>query len=169
MRCRLHTAALFLLLVLLASRGTSPHRGRGPVHAANDDGGTDIGAAFRNSFKLLMIEHATRPVTQEKTRRELAGPFMEDYRRSVRIPTQWDDADPWFTNYIGHPIHGAAAGYLWLDAEPQAPPELSLAGERYRARGYPLDRRLQRPVRVRPAQRGVYRQRRHEARNQRLG
>jgi hypothetical protein len=135
MRCRLLPA---LFRAGSPSPAAAQVRTEVPVHAANDDGGTDIGAALRNSFKLLMIEHATRLLTQEKTRRELAGPFMEDYRRSVRIPTQWDDADPWFTNYIGHPIHGAAAGYLWLDAEPQAPSELSLAGDTGgRARGLP--------------------------------
>ena len=90
---------------------------------------TDVGAAFRNSFKLLMIEHATRVLTQEATRRELSGPFFTDYKRSLRVPPRWHDADPWPVNYIGHPIHGAAAGYLWLDADPRAPPELSLSGD----------------------------------------
>jgi hypothetical protein len=29
-------------------------------------------------------------------------------------------------NYIGHPIHGAAAGYIWLDHDPRAPVEIGL-------------------------------------------
>jgi hypothetical protein len=73
--------------------------------------------AFRDSLNLLMIEHTTRIVFQEKTRRELGGPFFEDYKRSLKIPTTWNDGDSWGVNYIGHPIHGAAAGFIWLGHE----------------------------------------------------
>ena len=30
-------------------------------------------------------------------------------------------------NYIGHPIHGASAGYIWLDHDSKAPYEISLS------------------------------------------
>jgi hypothetical protein len=45
---------------------------------------------------------------------------MGDYRRSVRLPRQWADGDGWFVNYVGHPIHGAAAGRTWLHGHPRA-------------------------------------------------
>jgi hypothetical protein len=66
------------------------------------------------SFRLLMMEHAGRVLFQEKTRRELGGPFFADYRRSVRWPSSWGDGDSWFVNYYGHPMHGGAAGFTWL-------------------------------------------------------
>jgi hypothetical protein len=72
--------------------------------------------AFIDSLKLLAIEHGTRIAFQEKTRRELGGPFFRDYFDSVRIPTDWEDGDSWLVNYVGHPIHGAASGYLFRDA-----------------------------------------------------
>jgi hypothetical protein len=78
---------------------------------------TNWKGAFRDSLSLLMIEHTTRILFQEKTRRELGGPFFEDYKRSLKIPTTWNDGDSWGVNYIGHPIHGAAAGFIWLDHE----------------------------------------------------
>jgi hypothetical protein len=71
--------------------------------------------ALEDSLRLLMIEHGWRVMSQPKTRRELAGPFFRDYVRSVRWPRQWHDGDPPAINYIGHPIHGAAAGRIWLD------------------------------------------------------
>jgi hypothetical protein len=74
--------------------------------------------AIGDSFKLLLIEHGIRISFQEKTRKELTGPFWSDYQRSVKVPPQWDDTDAWYVNYIGHPIHGAAAGYNWLDHGP---------------------------------------------------
>ena len=94
---------------------------------AQDDGeGTDILGAFGDSFKLLLIEHAWRIGLQEKTRADLGGKFWLDYQRSVRMPRQWGDTDAGWVNYLGHPIHGAAAGYIWLDHDPSAPGEFSL-------------------------------------------
>jgi hypothetical protein len=88
--------------------------------------GPDVVGAFVTSVRLLLIEHGTRLAFQEKTRRELSGPFWTDYRRSIRVPTNWEDGDDWWVNYVGHPIHGAAAGYIWLDHEPGAPPDIGL-------------------------------------------
>jgi len=101
----------------------------------SEEEGTDVLGAFVDSLKLLMIEHTVRIALQEKTRRELDGPFWDDYRSSVRIPRQWEDSDAWWVNYIGHPIHGAAAGYIWLDHEPAAPPEISLSRSYWASRG----------------------------------
>ena len=91
------------------------------VGSQDDHDGADVLGAFTDSFKLVLIEHAWRIAFQEKTRAELGGPFWIDYHRSVRIPRQWGDTDADWTNYIGHPIHGAGAGYIWLDHEPNAP------------------------------------------------
>jgi hypothetical protein len=98
----------------------------GSTSTAADRGGADVVGVFVDSLKLLLLEHGSRVAFQEKTRRELDGPFWRDYKRSVRIPSQWEDADGWWVNYIGHPIHGAAAGYLWIDHERGAPQEISL-------------------------------------------
>jgi hypothetical protein len=94
-----------------------------PTHGSSD--GLDLRGAFSDSIKLLLIEHAWRIGAQEKTRRELGGPFWSDYARSVRMPRQWEDTDAWWVNYIGHPIHGSAAGYIWLDHHDTAPKEFT--------------------------------------------
>ena len=75
----------------------------------------DFAGAFVDSLKLVSMEHALRVAFQEKTRAELGGPFWSDYRRSVQMPRQWEDTDSWLVNYVGHPIHGAGAGIIWLD------------------------------------------------------
>jgi hypothetical protein len=95
------------------------------VSSSDDQQGADIVGAFKDSLRLLLIEHGTRVIFQEKTRRELDGPFFPDYRRSARWPNQWNDTDAWWVNYIGHPIHGSAAGYLWIDHEPGDPVTIS--------------------------------------------
>jgi hypothetical protein len=105
------------------------------LRSADDDEGADILGTFTDSLRLLLIEHAFRISFQGKTRRELGGNFWTDYSRSVRVPGQWEDTDAWGVNYIGHPIHGAAAGYIWLDHEPGAPTELSLSRKYWTSRG----------------------------------
>ena len=97
--------------------------------------GTDVLGAIGASMKLLMIEHGMRIVFQEKTRRELGGPFVPDYRRSVRWPGQWGDTDAWGVNYIGHPIHGAAAGNIWLDHGAHREVPLSMSADYWTSRG----------------------------------
>jgi len=76
---------------------------------------------FFDSLALLAIEHGIRVGLQPGTRRELRGNFWNDYRNSLRVPKHWEDTDAWLVNYVGHPVHGAAAGYLWLEHAPNAP------------------------------------------------
>jgi hypothetical protein len=92
--------------------------------------------AFADSLRLLAVEHTTRIVFQAKTRRELGGNFFGDYKRSLRTPDTWDDGDSWAVNYVGHPIHGAAAGFIWLDHEDGShDPKLRFSKEYWASRG----------------------------------
>jgi hypothetical protein len=76
----------------------------------------------------MRIADSGRIAFQPKTRRELGGPFLGDYARSVKWPQTWDDGDEWFVNYVGHPLHGGAAGRTWLNNDPTARTlELSLS------------------------------------------
>jgi len=95
--------------------------------------------AVADSLRLLMIEHSTRIAFQSKTRRELGGPFMRDYLRSVKIPDTWADGDSWGINYVGHPIHGAASGFIWLDHEDGShDPKLGFSKEYWASRSRAL-------------------------------
>jgi hypothetical protein len=94
-----------------------------------------LGAVFGDSLRLLLIEHGSRIAFQAKTRKALAGPFFADYVDSLRIPPQWGDTDRWYVNYVGHPIHGAAAGYIWLDHERNAPPDFANSKSYWTSRG----------------------------------
>jgi len=116
-----HQAPWLVCLSLVAS---TPASGQiAPVDQTTDtlaftrghSGDTNLWGAIGDSMKLLMIEHGWRIAFQEETRRALTGPFFQDYIHSVKRPTQWDDTDSWMVNYIGHPLHGAAAGRIWLD------------------------------------------------------
>jgi hypothetical protein len=117
----------------LAAREVSAQDPR-DVGAADNGQGTDVLDVVVDSLKLLLLEHGARVVFQEKTRDELPGNFFADYRRSLRLPGQWGDTDSGLMNYVGHPIHGAAAGYIWLDHEPGAPSEFVLTSRYWASR-----------------------------------
>jgi hypothetical protein len=115
-------------VVLLLLAGQAGAQDVAPkVTLQHDEEGVDVLGAFGDSVKLLLIEHTIRIAAQEKTRHELGRPFWSDYRSSLRVPRQWEDSDAWWVNYIGHPIHGASAGYIWLDHDSNAPYEISLS------------------------------------------
>jgi hypothetical protein len=73
-----------------------------------------------DSLRLLSIQHALSTTFEVKTRRELGGPFFQDYARSLDWPRTWSDGDSWLTNNVGHPIQGAASGFIWLNNHGQA-------------------------------------------------
>src|SRR5262245_9210841 len=98
-----------------------------PTPALVRTGSTDWSQAVGNSLRLASLEHLTRLMLQPETRRALSGPFIADYARSVRRPEGWNDGNPWAVNYIGHPIHGASAGFVWLAAQREKPVPLEFS------------------------------------------
>jgi hypothetical protein len=137
MPCRFAVSLLvpILLLTIVTSAGAQSDSHLLPSQASSDDDeGADVLGAFAGSLRLLLVEHGTRVAFQSKTRAELGGHFWNDYRRSVRWPGQWGDTDAGWVNYIGHPIHGAAAGYIWIDHERGDPAEISLSSRYWMSR-----------------------------------
>jgi hypothetical protein len=108
-----------LFLTILGFPTTSHAQGVVPQtrvdSSESNEDSADLKGALQDSLRLLTIQHLTRIAFQEKTRTQLGGPFFGDYHRSVRLPRQWSDGDGRLTNYLGHPIQGAAAGFIWLD------------------------------------------------------
>jgi hypothetical protein len=88
---------------------------------ADSDEQHDIKGAIADSLRMLTTQHVLRVTLEKKTRRELGGPFFADYARSAGLPEQWGDGDSILTNYVGHPIQGAASGFIWLRHDSRAP------------------------------------------------
>ncbi|MBI4460833.1 MAG: hypothetical protein HY648_12350 [Acidobacteria bacterium] len=73
---------------------------------------------MKQSLLFLGIQHASR-LAQEKTRRELGGPFLRDWQNAAgNLQWKWSDEDGILTNYVGHPMIGAVAGYLQVFNDP---------------------------------------------------
>lgn len=75
-------------------------------------------AALAQSGLFLGVQHSSRMI-QVKTRRELGGPFLRDYLDSVSNIRTWSDQDGIPTNYLGHPVIGAVAGYIQVQNDPR--------------------------------------------------
>ncbi len=66
---------------------------------------------------FLGVQHAFRLVTEPGTRQGLSGPFFDGWAKSAGALHGWSDGDPFLVNYIGHPMQGAVASYIWIAAD----------------------------------------------------
>src|SRR3954470_14052327 len=73
---------------------------------------------FSQSFRLLLLEHGFRYATEEGTRHP-HRPFFHGYIDSVGALHGWADGDPFYVNYVGHPMQGAISGYIWTLNDPR--------------------------------------------------
>jgi hypothetical protein len=127
-----HPALLALLLVAVTPRPAPAQvLPLQPLPVADEQRRTDVRGVLTDSLRLLVLEHTTRVAVQDKTRRELGGRFWSNYRRSVRVPKQWEDGDGWLVNYVGHPGHGAAAGFIWIGHDSKSPADDAAFDRRY--------------------------------------
>jgi hypothetical protein len=116
--CKTKLAAIVLFGLLSPVCAQSEDQAPGDV-APNDNAERfKWKTALAQSGILLGVQHAGRMV-QSKTRRELAGPFWSDYFESASSIHTWNDEDGIATNYFGHPVMGAVAGYIQIFNDPR--------------------------------------------------
>lgn len=84
----------------------------------NGQGGFHWKPALQQYLLMLAVQHGYA-LTQDKTRRELRGPFVKDYFRAVSNLSGWADGGRFFTNYIAHPMEGAIYGYIQIQNDPK--------------------------------------------------
>ena len=70
------------------------------------------GVLLQSGF-FLSIEQGFRLWTEQGTRDGLKGPFIHNYLRSVGNLHGWADGDEFYVNYVGHPMQGSVAGYIF--------------------------------------------------------
>jgi hypothetical protein len=75
-------------------------------------------SAIKQSLIFLGVQHGYA-LTQPKTRRDLRGPFLKDYIRSVKSLHGWEDGGRFFTNYIAHPMQGSLLGFIQIQNDPK--------------------------------------------------
>jgi hypothetical protein len=78
----------------------------------------DWSTAIEQSLLFLGVQHGYA-MTQPKTRRDLKGPFFNDYVSSVKSLHGWGDGGRFFTNYVAHPMQGSLLGFIQIQNDPQ--------------------------------------------------
>lgn len=76
-------------------------------------------ALLSQSLLFLGVEHGFRIATEEPTRDNLPGRFFHDWGQAVGNLHGWADGDDFLINYVGHPMQGAVAGYIWVQNDPK--------------------------------------------------
>ena len=79
----------------------------------NPPAGVDWGSLFRTCGRFLAIEHSFRLLTEPGTRSGLEGSFLQNYAGAVGNLHGWADGDEFYVNYVGHPMQGSVAGFIW--------------------------------------------------------
>jgi len=65
------------------------------------------------SLKFLVVENIFRYATEDATRHP-GLPYFQGYVDSIANLHGWADGDPFYVNYVGHPMQGAVAGFVWV-------------------------------------------------------
>lgn len=76
--------------------------------------GVNWDGVFKQSALFLGVEHAFRLISEPGTREGMKGPFFSGWLAASGNLHGWADGDPFYVNYIGHPMQGAVAGYIWV-------------------------------------------------------
>ncbi len=81
--------------------------------SAGSDSGIDWQGLLKQSFSFLALEHGFRYLTQEGTRHTHRS-FFGGYVDSLTNLHGWADGDPFYVNYVGHPMQGAVSGFIFV-------------------------------------------------------
>lgn len=80
---------------------------------AEQQGGIDWDHLVGQSVLFMGFENVFRCATEEGTREGFSNPFFRGYFNSVGNLHGWSDSDPFYVNYVGHPMQGAVSAYIW--------------------------------------------------------
>lgn len=70
------------------------------------------GLAWQSGL-FLGIQHSFRLATEPGTRAGLKGKFFPGWGHAAGNLHGWSDGDPFYVNYVGHPMQGAVTGFIW--------------------------------------------------------
>lgn len=85
-----------------------------PVAPEQPAPGINWNGIYAQSSLFLGLQHGFRLATERQTRNP-RGNFWHQYGRSVGNLHGWADGDPFIVNYIGHPMQGAVASFIWTN------------------------------------------------------
>jgi hypothetical protein len=93
-----------------------------PASPVTPDHGNASGVRWKpllnQALRFLLIENAFRYATEAGTR-DPDLPYFRGYLNAVGNLHGWADGDPFYVNYVGHPMQGAVSGFIWIANDPR--------------------------------------------------
>ena len=88
----------------------------GPEHKV---GGVQWNSLMKASAMYLGVMHGFRIATEKGTREGFHTNALGGYFRALGSMHGWSDGDGYYENYLGHPIEGSVASYIWIHNDPK--------------------------------------------------
>jgi hypothetical protein len=74
---------------------------------------------LRGELLFLATMHGYRIATEGATREAVQNRVWSGYFKALGALHGWSDGDGYYETYLGHPIQGAVAGYMWIHNDPK--------------------------------------------------
>ncbi len=74
---------------------------------------------IKESLYFLAIMNSFRIATEPSTRAGMKNSVVGGYFKALGAMHGWSDGDGYYENYLGHPIEGAIADYMWIHNDPR--------------------------------------------------
>lgn len=71
----------------------------------------------KDSLQFLVVMNGFRIATERGTREAMHNPFFSGYETAITNMHGWDDGDPFYVNYVGHPMQGAVSTFIWTNRD----------------------------------------------------
>lgn len=81
--------------------------------------GVQWDSLVQQSLMFLSVQHGFRLATERGTREGMRGPFLNGWYQSLSSLHGWSDGDPFYVNYLGHPLQGAVSGFIFQANDPK--------------------------------------------------
>ena len=81
--------------------------------------GVQWDSLIQQSLMFLSVQHGFRFATERGTRDGMRGPFLNGWYESLSSLHGWSDGDPFYVNYLGHPMQGAVSGFIFQANDPK--------------------------------------------------
>ncbi len=91
----------------------APKKGGDPWWKHGSQQGVNWNGIIRDSLVFATLQHSFRYATEPGTREGMKGAFFPGWAHAAGNLHGWSDGDPFYVNYVGHPMQGAVAGYIW--------------------------------------------------------
>src|SRR4051812_2767322 len=107
-----------ILLAAIAAIATILMSAPATVRAADpnppdESAGIEWSSLLVQSLAFLGIEHGFRWGTEAATRHPGIS-FVDGYIDSLNSLHGWADGDPFYVNYVGHPMQGSVSSFLFI-------------------------------------------------------